>query len=132
MDGAALRYLDDAGFIPGATGTVTTKAPDGTLIVSVGEQSVALGWISASGCSSSLFESGGGRRRVLRSCSLVVLVGAVLVGAHEPGLETDVANVRLAFPDKLGAARLAEIHKEPITCAWSRSTAVASSGNDGE
>jgi DtxR family Mn-dependent transcriptional regulator len=43
MDGAALRYLDDAGFIPGATGTVTTKAPDGTLIVSVGEQSVALG-----------------------------------------------------------------------------------------
>ena len=43
MDGAALRYLDDAGFIPGATGTVTTKAPDGTLIVNVGEQSVALG-----------------------------------------------------------------------------------------
>ena len=43
MDGAALRYLDDAGFIPGATGTVTTKAPDGTLIVSVGQQSVALG-----------------------------------------------------------------------------------------
>src|ERR1700722_13249415 len=43
MDGAALRYLDDAGFIPGATGTVTTKAPDGTVIVSVGEQSVALG-----------------------------------------------------------------------------------------
>jgi DtxR family Mn-dependent transcriptional regulator len=43
MDAAALRYLDDGGFIPGTTGVVTTKAPDGTVIVQVGEQSVALG-----------------------------------------------------------------------------------------
>jgi DtxR family Mn-dependent transcriptional regulator len=43
MDGASLRYLDDAGFTPGTSGTVTTKAPDGTLIVSVGEETLALG-----------------------------------------------------------------------------------------
>lgn len=43
MDGAALRYLDDAGFIPGVTGTVATKAPDGTLTVNVGKRNVALG-----------------------------------------------------------------------------------------
>jgi hypothetical protein len=37
-----------------------------------------------------------------------------------PTLKTDVANVRLAFPDKLGAARLPNVDKEPITCAWFR------------
>lgn len=43
LDGAALRYLDDAGFIPGTTGTVTAKAPDGTLTLEVGDKTVALG-----------------------------------------------------------------------------------------
>jgi hypothetical protein len=37
-----------------------------------------------------------------------------------PTLKTDVANVRLAFPDKLGAARLPNVDKEPIKCAWFR------------
>ena len=38
----------------------------------------------------------------------------------DPTLKTDVANVRLAFPDKLGAARLPNVSKEPISCAWFR------------
>jgi hypothetical protein len=43
------------------------------------------------------------------------------VGARwTPTLKTDVANVRLAFPDKLGAARLPNVSKEPLTCAWFR------------
>jgi len=33
LDGTTLRYLDDAGFIPGATAIVTDKGPDGTLLV---------------------------------------------------------------------------------------------------
>ena len=43
LDGAALRYLDDAGFIPGTTATVTAKAPDGTLVLDLGDRTVALG-----------------------------------------------------------------------------------------
>jgi DtxR family Mn-dependent transcriptional regulator len=43
MDGAALRYLDDAGFIPGTTATVTTRAPDGTLLLDAGGTTLALG-----------------------------------------------------------------------------------------
>jgi DtxR family Mn-dependent transcriptional regulator len=43
QDGASLRYLDEAGFIPGTTGTVTTKAPDGTLTLDLGGKTAALG-----------------------------------------------------------------------------------------
>jgi DtxR family Mn-dependent transcriptional regulator len=43
QDGASLRYLDDAGFIPGTTATVTTRGPDGTLVLDVGGRSLALG-----------------------------------------------------------------------------------------
>jgi DtxR family Mn-dependent transcriptional regulator len=43
LDGASLRYLDDAGFIPGTTAEILTRAPDGTLVVSLGGQSLALG-----------------------------------------------------------------------------------------
>jgi DtxR family Mn-dependent transcriptional regulator len=42
LDGAALRYLDDAGFIPGATATAQTKAPDGTILIQVGSETAAL------------------------------------------------------------------------------------------
>jgi DtxR family Mn-dependent transcriptional regulator len=43
QDGASLRYLDDAGFIPGTAATVTTRAPDGTFILDVEGEAVALG-----------------------------------------------------------------------------------------
>jgi DtxR family Mn-dependent transcriptional regulator len=43
MDGAALRYLDDAGFVPGATATVSSKGPDGTLTLDLGNKTVAFG-----------------------------------------------------------------------------------------
>jgi Fe2+ transport system protein FeoA len=43
QDGASLRYLDDAGFIPGATATVTTRGPDGTLMLDVDGRMLALG-----------------------------------------------------------------------------------------
>ena len=43
QDGASLRYLDDAGFIPGTTATVTTCGPDGTLVLDVGGRILALG-----------------------------------------------------------------------------------------
>jgi DtxR family transcriptional regulator, Mn-dependent transcriptional regulator len=43
QDGASLRYLDDAGFIPGATATVTTRSPDGTLMLDVDGRMLALG-----------------------------------------------------------------------------------------
>jgi DtxR family transcriptional regulator, Mn-dependent transcriptional regulator len=43
QDGASLRYLDDAGFIPGTSATVITKAPDGTLTLDLGGKTVALG-----------------------------------------------------------------------------------------
>jgi DtxR family transcriptional regulator, Mn-dependent transcriptional regulator len=39
----SLRYLDDAGFVPGKTATVKTRGPDGTLLLEVGERAVALG-----------------------------------------------------------------------------------------
>ena len=42
-DSASLRFLDDAGFIPGVTAKVATRGPDGTLVLDVGEQSLALG-----------------------------------------------------------------------------------------
>jgi DtxR family transcriptional regulator, Mn-dependent transcriptional regulator len=43
QDGASLRYLNDVGFIPGTSATVTTKAPDGTCILEVEGETVALG-----------------------------------------------------------------------------------------
>jgi DtxR family transcriptional regulator, Mn-dependent transcriptional regulator len=43
LDGASLRYLDDAGFIPGTTATVLTKAPDGTIVLDLGHKTLALG-----------------------------------------------------------------------------------------
>jgi DtxR family transcriptional regulator, Mn-dependent transcriptional regulator len=43
QDGASLRYLDDAGFIPGTMATVTTRGPDGTLVLDLGGRSIALG-----------------------------------------------------------------------------------------
>jgi DtxR family transcriptional regulator, Mn-dependent transcriptional regulator len=43
LDGASLRYLDEAGFIPGTTASVVAKAPDGTLVLDVGGRTLALG-----------------------------------------------------------------------------------------
>jgi len=43
MDVEALVYLDDHGFIPGSSGVVRSKAPDGTITVDVDGTSVALG-----------------------------------------------------------------------------------------
>ncbi|HUS62472.1 MAG TPA: metal-dependent transcriptional regulator [Acidimicrobiales bacterium] len=43
IDGAALAYLDEHGFTPGATATVTSKAPDGTLTLRLRKGSIALG-----------------------------------------------------------------------------------------
>jgi DtxR family transcriptional regulator, Mn-dependent transcriptional regulator len=43
QDGASLRYLDEAGFIPGTTATVTTRGPDGTLVLDVDGRPIALG-----------------------------------------------------------------------------------------
>jgi len=43
LDEAALRYLSESGFIPGVTATVTTRAPDGTLVLDVGGTTLALG-----------------------------------------------------------------------------------------
>jgi DtxR family transcriptional regulator, Mn-dependent transcriptional regulator len=42
-DGESLRYLNDAGFIPGTTATVSTRAPDDTLVLDVNGTSLALG-----------------------------------------------------------------------------------------
>jgi DtxR family Mn-dependent transcriptional regulator len=43
LDGTTLRYLDDTGFIPGSTATVTTKGPDGTLLLDADGTTVVLG-----------------------------------------------------------------------------------------
>jgi DtxR family transcriptional regulator, Mn-dependent transcriptional regulator len=43
LDGASLRYLDNAGFIPGTTATVSTRGPDDTLVLDIGGQTLALG-----------------------------------------------------------------------------------------
>jgi DtxR family Mn-dependent transcriptional regulator len=43
QDGASLRYLNDVSFTPGTSATVTTKAPDGTCILDVDGETVALG-----------------------------------------------------------------------------------------
>ncbi len=41
-DAAALTYLGDHGLTPGAEATVETRAPDGTLTVRIGDETVAL------------------------------------------------------------------------------------------
>ncbi len=43
LDEESLRYISDAGFIPGATATVTTRAPDGTVVLDAEGVSLALG-----------------------------------------------------------------------------------------
>jgi DtxR family Mn-dependent transcriptional regulator len=43
MDHEALLYLDQHGFIPGATGTVSTVAPDQTRVLDVGDSTIAIG-----------------------------------------------------------------------------------------
>jgi DtxR family Mn-dependent transcriptional regulator len=43
LDGATLRYLDEAGFIPGAGATVTNKGPDGTLLLDADGTTLVLG-----------------------------------------------------------------------------------------
>jgi DtxR family Mn-dependent transcriptional regulator len=43
LDGATLRYLDEAGFIPGATATVTDKGPDGTILLDADGTTLVLG-----------------------------------------------------------------------------------------
>jgi DtxR family Mn-dependent transcriptional regulator len=47
IDSEALAYLSDAGFIPGADATVTSRAPDGTLTLARGDHSFALGPVLA-------------------------------------------------------------------------------------
>jgi DtxR family Mn-dependent transcriptional regulator len=43
LDMASLVYLDEHGFVPGTTAVVRDKAPDGTITLSVGEGTLALG-----------------------------------------------------------------------------------------
>ncbi len=43
LDNTSLRYLDEAGFIPGTTATVETRAPDGTVVVRLEGRTLALG-----------------------------------------------------------------------------------------
>jgi DtxR family transcriptional regulator, Mn-dependent transcriptional regulator len=43
LDMDALVYLDTHGFVPGASATVTSRAPDGTLVLRVGDETVAFG-----------------------------------------------------------------------------------------
>ena len=43
LDGAALLYLDQYGFRPGVAATVRDRVPDGTLVLDVGGQTVAIG-----------------------------------------------------------------------------------------
>lgn len=54
IDHSALTYLMDQGFLPGVEAEVIARGPDGTLLLSVGERSVALGpslaaqlWVAA-------------------------------------------------------------------------------------
>jgi DtxR family transcriptional regulator, Mn-dependent transcriptional regulator len=43
LDMASLAYLDEHHFVPGATATVTARGPDGTVVLEVGEGTVAFG-----------------------------------------------------------------------------------------
>lgn len=42
-DMSSLVYLDEHGFVPGATARVSSRGPDGTLVLEVGESTVAFG-----------------------------------------------------------------------------------------
>ncbi len=43
IDVDSLDYLAEHGFVPGAEATVASRAPDGTLTLDLGDQSIALG-----------------------------------------------------------------------------------------
>ncbi|MGH9089539.1 MAG: metal-dependent transcriptional regulator [Acidimicrobiales bacterium] len=43
VDMDSLLYLDEHGFVPGATAVVAARVPDGTLVLAVGEGTVAFG-----------------------------------------------------------------------------------------
>jgi DtxR family Mn-dependent transcriptional regulator len=43
IDMGSLAYLDEHGFIPGATAVVTSRGPDGTLVLDLGASTVAFG-----------------------------------------------------------------------------------------
>jgi DtxR family Mn-dependent transcriptional regulator len=43
IDSASLEYLSDHGFVPGTEATVSSRAPDGTLTLDLGEHVIALG-----------------------------------------------------------------------------------------
>ena len=43
IDMGSLVYLDEHGFVPGTTALVSSRAPDGTLMLEVGESTVAFG-----------------------------------------------------------------------------------------
>ncbi len=43
MDMGSLVYLEEHGFIPGAVAVVSSRGPDGTLVLEVGESTVAFG-----------------------------------------------------------------------------------------
>jgi DtxR family Mn-dependent transcriptional regulator len=43
IDGESLSYLSFHGFIPGAEATVSSRAPDGTLTLDLGDHSISLG-----------------------------------------------------------------------------------------
>ena len=43
MDYDSLAYLDEHGVRPGSSATIASRAPDGTVVVAVGRDTVALG-----------------------------------------------------------------------------------------
>jgi DtxR family Mn-dependent transcriptional regulator len=43
IDSASLEYLSEHGFVPGTEATVSSRAPDGTLTLDLGEHVIALG-----------------------------------------------------------------------------------------
>jgi Fe2+ transport system protein FeoA len=43
IDMRSLVYLDENGFTPGAEALVTSRGPDGTLVLEVGDSTVAFG-----------------------------------------------------------------------------------------
>jgi DtxR family Mn-dependent transcriptional regulator len=43
LDMTSLAYLDEHGFIPGATAEVSARGPDGTLVLDLGDSTVAFG-----------------------------------------------------------------------------------------
>jgi DtxR family Mn-dependent transcriptional regulator len=47
IDAAAMSYLSQAGFVPGADARVSAKGPDGTLTLQLGDHTIALGPVLA-------------------------------------------------------------------------------------